>query len=115
MEDSSWPESFREARFIPAVEYIQANRVRSLVMASMQAAMAEVDVFVTPSYAGDVLLLTNLTGHPTVVLPNGFTDEGTPVSISFVGRLWGEAHALAVAKAYQDATGFHLERPPLFA
>ncbi|HEX7049288.1 MAG TPA: amidase [Longimicrobiales bacterium] len=113
-ERSSWPNTFRQARFIPAVEYIQANRARTMLMRALDDAMADIDVFVTPSFAGDVLLMTNLTGHPTVVVPNGFTEEGTPVSLSFVGRLWGEARALAVAKAYQDATGFHLKHPPAF-
>jgi Asp-tRNA(Asn)/Glu-tRNA(Gln) amidotransferase A subunit family amidase len=74
-----------------------------------------VDVFVAPTSGNNVLVLTNLTGHPAVCLPNGFTDEGTPVSISFIGRLWGEAELLRVAKAYQDATEFHRKRPPLFS
>jgi Asp-tRNA(Asn)/Glu-tRNA(Gln) amidotransferase A subunit family amidase len=114
LDNSSWPASFRQARFIPAVEYLQANRVRSLLMEEMDKVMQQVDVFVTPSFGGNVLLLTNLTGHPAVVLPNGFNPDGTPVSISFIGRLFGEAELLAVAKAYQDATDFHLKRPPLF-
>ena len=116
MEDSStWPRSFRQSRFIPAVEYLQANRIRTLVMEEMDKVMQQVDVFITPSFGGNVLLLTNLTGHPAVVMPNGFNTDGTPVSISFVGKLFGEAELMAVAKAYQDATGFHLQTPPLFA
>jgi Asp-tRNA(Asn)/Glu-tRNA(Gln) amidotransferase A subunit family amidase len=115
MERSSWPNTFRTARLVPAVAYINANRVRTLVMQAMHEAMQDVDVVVTPSYGGNILLLTNLTGHPTVVLPNGFNDEGSPVSLSFVGRLYGEADTLLVAKAYQDATDFHLRYPPLFA
>lgn len=114
IENSSWPDYFRQSRFIPAVEYLQANRIRTLIMQEMDKVMQQIDVFITPSYGGNVLLLTNLTGHPAVVLPNGFNDDGTPVSISFVGKLFGEAEVLAVAKAYQDATGFHLKRPPLF-
>ncbi len=113
--DSSWPESFRQARFTPAVEYIEASRVRALLMQKMHDAMRDVDVFVTPSFAGSVLLTTNLTGHPTAVLPDGFNDQGSPVSISFVGKLWNEAAALAVAKAYQDATDWHNRQPPEFA
>lgn len=109
-----WPNSFRTARAIPAVEYIQANRVRTMVMGAMDAAMKGVDLFVTPSFGGSVLLTTNLTGHPSVTLPNGFRDDGTPVSISFIGRLFGEAELLAVAKKYQDTTGFHLKRPSEF-
>jgi Asp-tRNA(Asn)/Glu-tRNA(Gln) amidotransferase A subunit family amidase len=115
MERSSWPNTFRTARLVPAVAYINANRVRTLVMQAMHEAMQAVDVVVTPSYGGNILLLTNLTGHPTVVLPNGFTEENTPVSLSFVGRLYGEGDALLVAKAYQDATDFHLRHPPSFA
>lgn len=115
----SWPNSFRTARLIPAVEYIQANRVRTMLMGAVEAALEGVDVFVTPSYGGGpdsgVLLTTNLTGHPAAVVPDGFTEEGTPVSISFVGRLWADAATLRVAKAFQDATDFHTRTPPLFS
>jgi Asp-tRNA(Asn)/Glu-tRNA(Gln) amidotransferase A subunit family amidase len=114
MKDSSWPNSFRQSRFIPAVEYLQANRIRTLVMQEMDKLMQQVDVFITPSFGGNVLLLTNLTGHPAVVLPNGFNEDGTPVSISFIGGLFKEAELLRVAQVYQDSTGFHLKRPPLF-
>jgi Asp-tRNA(Asn)/Glu-tRNA(Gln) amidotransferase A subunit family amidase len=110
----SWPNSFRTARFIPAVEYIQANRVRSMVMGAMHGAMSSVDVLVTPSFADGVLLMTNLTGHPAVVLPSGFTEEETPVSFSFVGGLWKDAEALRVAQAYQEATDHHLRHPARF-
>ncbi len=76
--------------------------------------MKGVDLFVTPSFGGSVLLTTNLTGHPSITLPNGFRDDGTPISISFIGRLFGEADLLAVAKKYQDITAFHLQRPTEF-
>jgi Asp-tRNA(Asn)/Glu-tRNA(Gln) amidotransferase A subunit family amidase len=111
----AWPNTFRSARFIPAVEYIQANRIRTLLMQKMDEVMAPVDVFVTPSFAGSMLLVTNLTGHPALVVPNGFNPDGTPVSISFVGRLFGEADLLTVAEAYQAATDFHRQRPTKFA
>ncbi|HNZ97681.1 MAG TPA: amidase, partial [Thermoanaerobaculia bacterium] len=74
---------------------------------------AAVDALVTPSFGGDQLLLTNLTGHPAVVLPNGFRSDGTPTSLTFVGRLYGELEILTVADLYQRETGFHLRRPPL--
>ncbi len=112
---NAWPTSFRQARFIPAVEYIQANRVRTMAMGMMETRMEGIDVFVTPSFGGSVLLLTNLTGHPTAVVPNGFRENGRPTSISFVGKLFGDAEALHVAKAYQDATDFHTRKPPLFS
>lgn len=110
----AWPNSFRAARFISAVDYIQANRARTLLMQQMDAAVRDVDVLVTPSFGGNMLLVTNLTGHPCVVLPNGFTESGTPVSISFIGRLYGEAALLRVAMAYQDATDFHRRHPAAF-
>ncbi len=110
---NAWPNVFRTSRFIPAVEYIQANRIRYLVIQDMAKLMNDIDVYVAPPFQGDNLLLTNLTGHPQVVLPNGFSKEGTPESITFVGRLFGEAALLAVAKKYQDATDFHLKHPKL--
>lgn len=111
---NAWPNVFRSSRFIPAVEYINANRVRYMLVREMERIMSQVDVYVAPTFGGDNLLLTNLTGHPCVVLPNGFDGEGNPVSITFVGRLFDEGMLLGVAKAYQDATAFHLEHPPLF-
>ncbi len=109
----AWPNRFREARFVPAVEYIQANRLRTLVMKAMQEQLSDIDVYVSPSWVGHNLLLTNLTGHPAVVVPNGFRKEKKPSSITFVGQLYGEDLVLTVAKAYQDATSFHLKHPIL--
>ena len=110
---NAWPNRFREARLVPAVEYIQANRLRTLVIKAMHELMSDIDVYVAPSWAGNNLLLTNLTGHPAVVLPNGFNKKQEPTSITFNGKLYGESEVLAVAKAYQDATGFHLKHPVL--
>jgi Asp-tRNA(Asn)/Glu-tRNA(Gln) amidotransferase A subunit family amidase len=111
--EDAWPNEFRKARTIPAVEYIQANRVRTLVMRAMARVMADIDVYVCPSFGGDNLLLTNLTGHPAAVVPNGFTDEGSPTSITFTGRLYGESETLTVAHAYQQATDSHLKHPAM--
>jgi Asp-tRNA(Asn)/Glu-tRNA(Gln) amidotransferase A subunit family amidase len=110
---NAWPNTFRTARFIPAVEYLQANRLRTLLIQEMDKVMKDVDVYVTPSFGGDNLLLTNLTGHPCVVLPNGFNENGTPTSITFQGRLFDEATLLAVAKKYQQATEFHKKHPTM--
>jgi Asp-tRNA(Asn)/Glu-tRNA(Gln) amidotransferase A subunit family amidase len=109
---NAWPNVLRFSRLIPAVEYIQANRLRKLIIEEM--ADLDVDVYIAPSFGGNNLLLTNLTGHPCVVLPNGFNEERKPVSISFIGQLYDEATLLAVAKAYQDATDFHKQHPPLW-
>jgi Asp-tRNA(Asn)/Glu-tRNA(Gln) amidotransferase A subunit family amidase len=111
---NAWPNVFRAARYVPAVEYIQANRVRTQLIEDMHKTMQNFDVYVAPAFGGGNLLLTNLTGHPCVVLPNGFNDEGSPVSITFMGGLFAEAKVLAVAKAYQDATDFHRRTPPAF-
>ena len=112
-DEGAWPNTFRAARFIPAVEYINANRIRTQLIQDMAQLMQDVDVFIVPSYGAKALQITNFTGHPTVVVPNGFTDKGTPTSISFIGGLWQEAETLSTAKAYQDATDWHRQYPPL--
>ena len=109
----SWPNSFRTARLIPAVEYIQANRARTLYMQQFSEAMRDFDVVVTPSFRKGVVGATNLTGHPCVVVPNGFEEDGTPVSISFIGNLYRDSETLLMAHAYQQATDFHRQRPAI--
>lgn len=109
----AWPNVFRQARLIPAVEYVQANRVRTVMMRQMAVLMDAIDVYVCPSFGGSTLVMTNLTGHPAVVVPSGVTEKGQASSMTFTGRLYGEAAALALAKAYQDQTGFHLAHPSL--
>ena len=112
----SWPNLFRTARYIPAVEYIQANRIRHDLIEDYNRRLKDYDVVVIPSFqGGDQLLATNLTGHPVVVVPNGFKNSGSPTSISFLGNLFDEGTILAVAAAYQEATGFNKKRPELFS
>lgn len=123
---NDWPNSFRTARFIPAVEYIQANRARMMGIEQMAALFDRFDVVVAPTFSVQ-LVVTNLTGHPALILPNGFRGDdapafsaepgaeyggpGTPVSLTFLGPLHGEAKLLAFARAYQEATGFHDRHP----
>jgi Asp-tRNA(Asn)/Glu-tRNA(Gln) amidotransferase A subunit family amidase len=126
-----WPNLFRIARFYPAVEYIQANRARTLAIQQMAALFQEVDVIVTPS-GGDQLVATNLTGHPAVIVPNGIRGNdapvppkvddgdddsiggpGTPVSLTFLGGLYQDAKLCAFARAYQESTGFQKLHPAL--
>jgi Asp-tRNA(Asn)/Glu-tRNA(Gln) amidotransferase A subunit family amidase len=109
----AWPDTFRERRFVPAVEYLQAQRLRYLLIQDTAKVFDKVDVILAPSQSGRSLLLSNLTGHPCVVLPNGVNKAGTPTSICFLGRLFGEGELLAVAKQYQDATDFHLKHPTI--
>ena len=108
--ENAWPNRFRVARQIPAVEYLQANRIRTLVSQAMHELMSEFDVYVAPSLGAN-LLLTNLTGHPTVCIPNGFRPNGLPTTISLTGRLYDESTTLAVAQALQNATEFHTVYP----
>jgi Asp-tRNA(Asn)/Glu-tRNA(Gln) amidotransferase A subunit family amidase len=110
---SDWPNSFRGARFIPAVEYINANRLRTQLMRETDPILRGYDAVIFPNFAGNILQATNLTGHPTVVVPNGFVNN-RPVTVSFVGRLYDEATLLAIAKAYQEATDFHKKHPEMF-
>jgi len=106
-----WPNSFRTSRFIPAVEYIRAQRARTLLMREMDKLMSKWDVFVSPA-AGASLLVTNLTGHPQVCVPCGFID-GLPRSIMFTGRLYDEGSPLRVALAFERATKWHTMRPKM--
>ena len=109
-----WPNSFRAARTIPAVEYINANRYRYNLCKSMNDFMKKYDVLIVPSFAGRQLSMTNLTGNPVVCMPIGFNQNGSPVSITLVGNLYDEATILAAAKAFQDKTEHHKKHPLLF-
>jgi Asp-tRNA(Asn)/Glu-tRNA(Gln) amidotransferase A subunit family amidase len=108
----TWPDIFRTARFIPAVEYIQANRLRTRLIEDMTKVFDEVEVYIHPSWSSSSLRITNHTGHPCVVLPNGFRD-GMPTSITFTGQLFEEGKVLEVARAFQEATDHHLQHPEL--
>lgn len=113
-DKSAWPNIFRTARFIPAVEYIEANRTREILIQKMDSMMQKVDVYVSPALAGRNLLVTNLTGNPSVVLVNGFNKNGEPTSITFNGDWYDEATLLEVAKAYQQSTDFYKKHPAMF-
>jgi Asp-tRNA(Asn)/Glu-tRNA(Gln) amidotransferase A subunit family amidase len=126
-----WPNDFRVARFYPAVEYIQANRARTLAVQQVSALFEQVDVIVTPT-TDTQLVATNLTGHPALILPNGLRGPdapkppaiddgdndniggpGTPVSLTFLAGHYQDAHLAVFAQAYQEATGFQKLHPKL--
>ncbi|MDH7603962.1 MAG: amidase [Melioribacter sp.] len=111
---NAWPNVFRAARFIPAVEYINANRIRYMLIQEMKKIFDKVDVYISPSWKGNNLLTTNLTGHPCVVVPNGFSKNGTPTSFTFIGNLFDEAKLISLAKAFQSVTDFHKYHPSEF-
>jgi Asp-tRNA(Asn)/Glu-tRNA(Gln) amidotransferase A subunit family amidase len=110
----AWPNNFRQARMIPAVEYIQANRIRSLLIGQMNKLFQDYDVIIAPTHGGDQSLITNLTGHPCLVMPNGFKDQASPTSICLLGNLFDEGTLIEVARHYQLVTTFEDLHPPLF-
>ena len=106
-EQSRRPNEIRTARFIPAVEFIQGNRLRMRVMEQMDEALGDLDLFIGSNQA-----LTNRTGHPVVSLPNGFF-QGSPTGLHLTGKLFGEPEILLLADAFQAATDHHMRHPPL--
>lgn len=111
---SEWPNYFRSSRFIPAVEYINANRHRYLLMQKVNEVIEKYDVIICPTWVGNQCAITNLTGHPAISLPTGFNKNNTPTSITLVGKLYDEATILAIAKAYQDSTNWNKMHPSFF-
>lgn len=111
-DPGDWPNTFRTARFIPAVEYIRAQRARVLLMREMDKLMSQWDVFVSPAPGSASLIITNLTGHPAVCVPCGFTGTPSlPRAIMFTGGLYDEAAPLRVALAFEQATKWHTMHP----
>ncbi|MEL6625982.1 MAG: amidase [Bacteroidota bacterium] len=108
---NSWPNVFRAGHFVSAVSYIQAMRHRYQLIQEVNALMQQVDVLVVPSFMGNQLLTTNLTGHPAVVVPHGFAENGSPTSITFLGNLFDEATILSFAKKYQELTDHEDQHP----
>lgn len=110
-----WPNFFRAARYIPAAEYINANRYRSEMNRKLQEFMKYYDVIIIPTYGGNQLAITNLSGNPAICMPIGFNRSGSPLSITLVGNLYDEASIITAAKAYQNKTDHHKKQPPIFA
>jgi len=109
-------------RFLSAADYVDAQRARAVLMREMARVMTDVDLYVTPFDYADYTpnpvatlntSVTNLTGQPCVVVPHGFNEKGQPTSLTFVGRVFGEARMLAAAHAFQQATDWHLQHPKL--
>ena len=111
-----WPNSFRVSRLMSAVEYINANRHRYLLMQKVNELMNTIDVLICPTRgSGSQSAITNLTGHPVVCMPTGFDGRfNLPTSITLIGKLYDEATILSAAKAYQDATQWDEMHPPMF-
>jgi len=112
-ERHAWPNVFRHAQLIPAVDYIRANRLRTRLVQDLELALRDVRAIVHPSYASSLLAMTNLSGHPSLVVPCGFAADGTPFSISFTARLFAEGDLVTLAMAWQRQTVHHLRHPKL--
>ncbi len=127
LKNSAWPNTYRSSRYVPAVEYLQAQRARALLMRKFEEELGDLDAVVANERGGPLLLITNLTGHPQVLIPFGTTtppppanpqseirnpQSSAPRSVSFIGRIYGEATILAVANALQTKTEYHTLRPP---
>lgn len=112
-DEDAWPNTFRAGNTVPAAAYIQANRLRTRLIERMRSVFEKVDVYITPSFQGSTIYLTNFTGHPCIALPNGFAEDGTPVSFTVVGNLYGEAEMAAVAEVFQAMTDHDEAKPNL--
>ncbi|MER3463756.1 MAG: amidase [Chitinophagaceae bacterium] len=110
-----WPNAWRASRYIPAVEYINANRYRTLLCDTIQKFMKNWDVVIVPTFSGKQLSITNLTGNPVVCFPTAINPRGgAPLNITLVGNLYDEASILEAAKAYQDKTPYNKQHPAIF-
>ena len=110
-DQGSRANSLRQARFIPAVEYLQANRHRQVLIEKMEGIMKNYDILISPTFGNRQLIITNLTGHPVISIPTGLDKEKHPTSITLVGNLYDEASILLLAKAFQDNTEFDEMHP----
>ena len=111
---NDWPNEFRTRRLTSAVEYINAQRHRYILMKEVNEVINQFDVIITPNWMGNQSAITNLTGHPVICVPTGFSKTNLPTSISFIGKLYDEATIIAIAKFYQDVTQWNKMHPEMF-
>ena len=100
--DEAWPNSFRRTWFVPAIEYVQAERHRRRFMQWMRGVLQGLDAIVLPPFAGGMLVTTNATGHPALCLRSGFANETTPQSITLVGHPFEEARLVEIGAALEQ-------------
>ena len=110
----AWPNYFRSGQLIPAAQYIQASRHRTLLQQRVYNMLKDYDVVICPTWGGNQLLVTNLTGNPAMCFPNGFTAKGKPTSITLIGNLYEEGKLVALAQAFQNSTAYNKQHPPAF-
>lgn len=113
-EPQAWPNGFRAARFFPAVEWIQLNRIRSMLIQTIHEQIQKVDMILAPPFWNQNLLITNLTGHPSVVLPHGFSPDGKPTGVTLIGHLFDEQRILEAGHVIEQELGVNRQLPPIF-
>jgi Asp-tRNA(Asn)/Glu-tRNA(Gln) amidotransferase A subunit family amidase len=113
-EPQAWPNGFRAARFFPAVEWIQLNRIRSMLIQTIHQQIQKVDMILAPPFWNQNLLITNLTGHPSVVLPHGFSPDGKPTGVTLIGHLFDEQRILEAGHVIEQELGVNRQHPPIF-
>ncbi|MFM7852087.1 MAG: amidase [Flammeovirgaceae bacterium] len=106
--------SLRQARFISAVEYLQANRFRKLLIEKFNRVVKNFDLVISPANGKNISLASNLTGHPAITIPNGFDDKGRPTAIMFIGNLYDEGPLLEAAHLFQQKTEWENKHPNIF-
>lgn len=113
MTNSAWPTTFRTSRFVPAVEYLQAQRARDLMVRTFEREFADFDAILAPGIDGNAFAQANFGGYPSIMLPFGDDGSGNSVGKALIGRLFGEDRLIAMAKAIQDGFDYHRRRPIL--
>jgi Asp-tRNA(Asn)/Glu-tRNA(Gln) amidotransferase A subunit family amidase len=113
-ERGSRANSLRQSRFIPAVEYLQANRHRKTLMEAFHEVIKEYDFIIAPTFRSRQSIITNLTGHPAISVPDGFDEKGNPTSVTLIGNLFDDGKILEAAYIFQKATDFEESHPELF-
>jgi Asp-tRNA(Asn)/Glu-tRNA(Gln) amidotransferase A subunit family amidase len=133
----AWPNQFREARFLSAVDFVQADRLRRKVAVEMARVMSQVDLLLVPSLRDEMLVISNNTGHPSLTLRTGFVHVSearsdwapdpahplpkfspprrVPHGVTLIGRLFDEGTIARAGLALERSLGIVGERPPGFA
>jgi len=115
LKNSSWPQTFRSGRFVPGVEYLQAQRVRTLMMRQFEKDVAEFDFLLGPGIGGQAFNHANFCGYPSIAIPFGDDGNGNSVSKALIGKPYDEARLIVLAKALQDSFEYHRHHPDLEA
>lgn len=113
LENSPWAETFRGYRYVSAVDYLQAMRLRSKTMRKFEDELGDLDCVLANTIGGALLSMTNLTGHPQIHIPMGVNENGALQGRSLIGRLYADDRLLSIGWAIQSHFDYHRRRPDL--